>query len=116
MHGILIRAELAGGALIDKDGMRLLVAARKVHSKLTQRRVVTLQRNSTATGAGWSECQLVCLIKRTDIHLDYSARLELTLQHQCTAAVDLDDPVQLRLVPQYPCAAVTSSTTSTSRG
>jgi hypothetical protein len=52
MHGILIRAELAGGALIDKDGTRLLVAARKVHSKLTQRRVVTLRRNSTATGAG----------------------------------------------------------------
>jgi hypothetical protein len=52
MHGILIRAELAGGALIDKDGTRLLVVARKVHSKLTQRCVVTLRWNSTTTGAG----------------------------------------------------------------
>jgi hypothetical protein len=34
------------------------------------------------------------------INLDYSARLHLALQHRCTAAADLDDPVQLRLVPQ----------------
>jgi hypothetical protein len=50
------------------------------------------------------------------IDLDYSARLHLTLQRRCTAATDLDDPVQLRLVPQCPRAVVTSSTTSTSRG
>jgi hypothetical protein len=34
------------------------------------------------------------------IDLDYSARLHLALQRRCTAAADLDDPVQLRLVPQ----------------
>jgi hypothetical protein len=50
------------------------------------------------------------------INLDYLARLHLTLQRRCTAAADLDDPVQLQLVPQCPCAAVTSSSTSTSRG
>jgi hypothetical protein len=50
------------------------------------------------------------------IDLDYSARLHLALQCRCTAAADLDDPVQLRLVPQCPRAAATSSTTSTSRG
>jgi hypothetical protein len=33
------------------------------------------------------------------IDLDYSARFHLALQRRCTAAVDLDDPVQLRLVP-----------------
>jgi hypothetical protein len=50
------------------------------------------------------------------IDLDYSARLHLALQHRCTATADLNDPVQLRLVLQCPRAAVTSSTTSTSRG
>jgi hypothetical protein len=49
------------------------------------------------------------------IDLDYSARLHLALQRRCTAAADLDDPVQLWLVPEYPRAAATSSTTSTSR-
>jgi hypothetical protein len=63
-----------------------------------------------------------------NIDLDYSARLLLALQRRCTAATDLDDPVQLRLVLQYPRrliipkspqqreGAATSSTTSTSRG
>jgi hypothetical protein len=50
------------------------------------------------------------------IDLDYSARLHLALQRRCTAAADLDDSVQLRLVPQCPHAVATSSTTSTSRG
>jgi hypothetical protein len=50
------------------------------------------------------------------IDLDYLARLHLALQRRCTAAADLGDPVQLRLVPQCPRAAATSSTTSTSRG
>jgi hypothetical protein len=50
------------------------------------------------------------------IDLNYLARLHLALQHRCTTAADLDDPVQLGLVPQCPCAAATSSTTSTSRG
>jgi hypothetical protein len=49
------------------------------------------------------------------IDLDYSARLHLVLQCRCTAAANLYDPVQLRLVPQCPRAAATSSTTSTSR-
>jgi hypothetical protein len=38
------------------------------------------------------------------IDLDYSARLHLALQRRCTAAANLDDPVQLRLVPQCPRA------------
>jgi hypothetical protein len=50
------------------------------------------------------------------IDLDYSARLHLALQRRSTAAADLDDPVQLRLVPQCPRAAATSSTTLTLRG
>jgi hypothetical protein len=50
------------------------------------------------------------------IDLDYSTRLHLTLQRRCTAAADLDNPVQLQLVPQCPRAAATSSTTSTLRG
>jgi hypothetical protein len=48
------------------------------------------------------------------INLDYSARLHLALQRRCTATADLDDPVQLRLVPQCPRAAAMSSTTLTS--
>jgi hypothetical protein len=50
------------------------------------------------------------------IDLDYSARLHLALQHRCTAATDLNDPVQLRFAPQCPRAAATSSTTLTLRG
>jgi hypothetical protein len=50
------------------------------------------------------------------IDLNYSARLHLVLQRRCTATADLDDPVQLRLVPQCPRAAATSSTTSILRG
>jgi hypothetical protein len=50
------------------------------------------------------------------IDLDYSARLHLALQRRCTAAADLDDPVQLWLVPRCVSAAATSSTTSTLRG
>jgi hypothetical protein len=50
------------------------------------------------------------------IDLDYSARLHLMLQRRCTATADLDDPVQLRLVPQCLRVAATSSTTSTLRG
>jgi hypothetical protein len=46
------------------------------------------------------------------INLDYSARFHLALQCRCTAAADLDNPVQLRLVPQCPRAAATSSKTS----
>jgi hypothetical protein len=46
--------------------------------------------------------------------LDYSARLHLALQRRCTAAADLDDPVQLQLVPQYLHTAAMSSTTLTS--
>jgi hypothetical protein len=76
-----------------------------------------------------ADCYFVCMHRRIDssslrldpsangyIDLDYSARLHLVLQRRCTVAVDLNDPVQLRLVPQYPRAAATSSTTSTSRG
>jgi hypothetical protein len=50
------------------------------------------------------------------IDLDYSARLHLTLQRRCTTAADLDDLVQLWIVPHCPRAAAMSSTTSTSRG
>jgi hypothetical protein len=50
------------------------------------------------------------------IDLDYSAQLHLALQRRCTAAADLDDLVQLQLVPQCPRAAATSSTASTSQG
>jgi hypothetical protein len=49
------------------------------------------------------------------INLDYSARLHLALQRQCTAAADLDDPVQLQLVPQCPRAEATSSMMRTSQ-
>jgi hypothetical protein len=48
------------------------------------------------------------------IDLDYSARLHRALQRRGTAAADLDDPIQLRPVPQCPRAAAMSSTTSTS--
>jgi hypothetical protein len=75
-----------------------------------------------------ADCYFVHMYRRIDssssrsdpsangyINLDYSARLHLALQRRCTAVADLDDLVQLRLVPQCPRAAAMSSTTSTSR-
>jgi hypothetical protein len=50
------------------------------------------------------------------IDLNYSARLHLALHRRCTATADLDDPLQLQLVPQCLRVVATSPTTSTLRG